>query len=124
VTTDQVVRLHDVPVLVCAADGPPVQTDGDALNLIAEALGHQVDLVAIPVARLPDDFFALGTGLAGVISQKFVNYRLRLAIVGDITRHDRSSALRAFVAEANRGGQLWFVADLAELETRLTRTAT
>ena len=117
-------RLHDVPVLACAADGPPVRTDGDALNLIAEALGQQVDLVAIPVARLPAEFFALGTGLAGAITQKFVNYRLRLAVVGDITGHDGSSAVRAFVAEANRGGQLWFVTDLAELETRLARTAT
>jgi hypothetical protein len=124
VATDQAVRLRDVPVLVCAPDGPAVQTDGDALNLIAEALGHQVELVAIPVARLSAEFFSLGTGLAGAITQKFVNYRLRLAIVGDIARHDGSSALRAFVTEANRGGQLWFVADLAELESRLARAAT
>lgn len=111
-------------MLVCAADGPPVRSDRDALDLIAEALGHQVDLVAIPVQRLPDEFFTLGTGLAGAITQKFVNYRLRLAVVGDIGRHDGSSALRAFVSEANRGGQLWFVADLAELESRLARTTT
>ncbi|MEU1755012.1 DUF4180 domain-containing protein [Micromonospora matsumotoense] len=58
--------------------------------------------------------------LAGEVVQKFVNYRLRLAVVGDISGHvTRSTALRDFVVEADRGRQLRFVDTLAELEERL-----
>ncbi len=41
-------------------------------------------------------------------------------IVGDISRHlAESSALRAFVNEANRGKEVWFLATREELEERL-----
>ena len=47
-------------------------------------------------------------------------YRLRLAVVGDISRHlAESAALRHLVYESNRGEQIWFVADLSELEAKL-----
>ena len=52
--------------------------------------------------------------------QKFVNYRRRLAVVGDVSRQlAESSALRDFVREANRGSQLWFLADDGALDDRL-----
>jgi hypothetical protein len=48
-----------------------------------------------------------------------VNYGLRLAVVGDISELlERSGALRDFVRESNRGRQVWFVADEAELAAR------
>jgi len=108
-----------VPVLVCDTDGAVVSTVQDGLDLIGAAfLG--AEMVVIPAARLDDGFFSLGTGLAGEIMQKFVNYQLRLVIVGDITRHlEASSALRDLVFESNRGQHVWFVADLDEFDDRL-----
>ncbi len=45
---------------------------------------------------------------------------LKLAVVGDVAAHvARSNALRDWVIECNRGGDLWFVADLDELKARL-----
>lgn len=118
--TDQLTEIHGVPTLLCAPDGEPVRTEGDAMDLIGAAFGDAAALVVVPVERLTDEFFRLGSGLAGAIAQKFVNYRLRLAIVGDITRHlARSNALSDFVRESNRGDQLWFLADRAELDARL-----
>ncbi|SDK61467.1 DUF4180 domain-containing protein [Nonomuraea jiangxiensis] len=111
--------MLDDRVLVCAADGPPVRADRDALDLIGEAWGSGAEWVAVPVERFHEDFFELRTGVAGEITQKFVNYRLGLAVVGDVSRFtDASSALRAWVAESNRGRHLWFVSDLAELAAR------
>jgi hypothetical protein len=53
--------------------------------------------------------------------QKFVNYRLPLAIVGDITvRAAAGSAFESFVRESNRGRQLWFTPTLADFEAKLT----
>ncbi|QFG23207.1 DUF4180 domain-containing protein [Actinomadura sp. WMMB 499] len=120
---DALVERAGRQVLVCAADGPPIATERDALDLIGHAfLGAEV--VAVPADRLDERFFALGTRVAGEIMQKFVNYRIRLAVVGDVSRHlESSAALRALVAESNAGGHIWFVPDLDALDTRLRASA-
>jgi pyruvate/2-oxoacid:ferredoxin oxidoreductase alpha subunit len=116
---DTVLERRGVPVLVCDPEGPRIATPQDALDLIGAAF-DRADVVAIPVARLDDKFFSLRSGLAGEVMQKFVNYRTRLAIVGDISEHvSASTALRDLVKESNRGRQVWFVADLDELDTHL-----
>jgi hypothetical protein len=109
-----------VSVLVCPADGPPVRGQVDAADLVGEALGLDAAWVALPVERLPEECFTLSTGVAGEVVQRFANYRLGLAIVGDVAEHvARSEALRDYVGEANRGRQTWFVASFEELEERL-----
>jgi hypothetical protein len=108
-----------VQVLMCDPDGPELTTEQDALDLIgAVFLGAEV--VAVPADRLGEHFFSLGTRVAGEIMQKFVNYRLRLAVVGDISAHlATSSALRALVRESNRADHVWFVPDLEAFDARL-----
>jgi hypothetical protein len=117
---DEIQDRAGTTVLVCDPAGPTIATEADALDLIGAAFqGAQV--VAVPAGRLDPDFFTLGTRLAGEVMQKFVNYRLRLAVVGDITAHlAASAALRALVEESNRGGHVWFVPDLDALDRRLT----
>lgn len=120
---DVVVPIGGVDVLRCAADGPLLDGERAALDLVGAALGR-ADAVAVPVARVAPEFFALRSGVAGTVAQKFVNYRLRLVVVGDVSDHvGGSTALHDFVRESNRGGQLWFVADEAELAARLRATA-
>jgi hypothetical protein len=112
-----------VPVLVCDPDGPPIATMDDALDLIG-ATYQGAEVVAVPAVRLDERFFSLGTRFAGDLMQKFVNYRLKLAIVGDISSHlAASSALRALVLESNRSGHVWFVPDLDALDVRLAGRA-
>lgn len=116
---DRVVVIDGVPVLRCAADGPSLDGERAAVDLIGSASGR-AEVVAVPVARIAPAFFTLAGGVAGEVVQKFANYRLRLAVVGDVTEHvAASTALRDFVREADRGGQTWFVADEAELAARL-----
>ncbi|MFJ6213926.1 DUF4180 domain-containing protein [Streptomyces sp. NPDC092296] len=72
-----------------------------------------------PAARLTEDLSRLSTRVAGDIVQKFADYRLRLAIVGDVSRHtEAGGALRDFVRESNRGAQLWFLPDTEALRAR------
>jgi hypothetical protein len=112
--------MHGIDVLVCPPEGDTLRTERDAVDVIGEALQEGASMVVIPVERLADDFFQLSTRVAGEIVQKFVNYRLRLVVVGDISDHlARSAALRDFVSETNRGDQIWFLATMAELDERL-----
>jgi uncharacterized protein DUF4180 len=115
------VSAEDVCVFHVGASGPAVRTGGDALGLIYEECAQNAEWIAVPVTRLDPVFFDLRTGVAGELVQKFVNYGRRLAVVGDIRAYlDVSGALCDFVGESNRGRHVWFVADEAELEARLS----
>jgi hypothetical protein len=105
-------------VWLCAADGPRLDGEQAALDLIGEAYG--AGLIAIPVARLAPGFLTLSTRIAGGVIQKFVNYGFQVAFIGDISDAvAASNALRDFVRESNRGRHVWFVADLEALAARL-----
>lgn len=113
-------ELAGVRVLVLDAAGSPIASERDALDVIGEAYAHRPDWIALPAARCGAAFFELRTRALGEFAQKLVNYGLCLAIVGEVAeRVAASDAFRAFVREANRGRQIWFVADLADLERRL-----
>jgi hypothetical protein len=113
--------VHGVRVLEYSAEGPILGSDRAVMDLIGEAMANSVVLVVVPARRFSPDFFQLRTGLAGDLLQKFVNYRLRLAIVGDLSRAmSESDALKAFVRESNRGDQIWFLSSTDELGQKLT----
>ncbi|MFF9007020.1 DUF4180 domain-containing protein [Streptomyces goshikiensis] len=113
-------KIHDVPVLMCAAEGEPIRGEREVLDLIGNAGYQGAEWVVVPAERFDDAFFRLRTRVAGDIVQKFVQYRLGMAVIGDISRHtEASSALRDFVRECNRGRQTWFLADVEELRERL-----
>lgn len=110
---DFVVQFED-------AVGPVIARTDDAMDLIGNASYSGVSLVVLPQSRLHPEFFRLSSLLAGDILQKFVNYRVRLAVVGDIHTHiEASDALRDFVWESNRGDHVWFLDHEAALEARL-----
>ncbi|MDT0433810.1 MULTISPECIES: DUF4180 domain-containing protein [Streptomyces] len=119
-TTDTLVTLHDVPVLRCAPDGPALDGEQRALDVIGDAMGQGAGTAVVPAERLPDAFFRLASGVAGAVVQKFVTYRVRLVVLGDISRHlAGSSALRDFVHESDQGDHVWFLPDEAALTARL-----
>ncbi|WP_433168114.1 DUF4180 domain-containing protein [Kribbella sp. CA-247076] len=97
-----------------------VNGDGDAVQLIAQAhYEHQAEWVALTADALGEEFFELRSGRAGEIVQKFVNYRMGLAVVGDISaKLAVSKPLRDWVRESNQGRSVWFVDDLPTLAAR------
>lgn len=116
---DELQERSGVTVLMCDPAGPPVATTEDALDLIGAAFAG-AEVVVMPAGRLDERFFSLGTRFAGDLMQKFVNYRLRLVVMGDISAQLAASAsLRALVHESNQGAHIWFVPDLDTLDDRL-----
>lgn len=104
-----------------AADAPVLHRVSDLLDTVIGATwGVPVDRIVLPADRLAPEFFDLSTKLAGDMLQKLTTYRLHTAIVGDVSTYlERSSALRDFVRECDRGQQVWFLADETELRQRL-----
>ena len=99
------------------SDEVVINTEQDALDLMAN-IGYMYDSRKIIIYRenLCDDFFVLSSGIAGSIMQKFSNYRVQAAIIGDFS--DANKSLKAFIVECNRTRQVIFTADLdAALKT-------
>lgn len=121
----RLIEIGGTRVLLFASTGPLLASPGDSNDFIGEAWSVSADLLAIPIERLGPDVLNLRTRVGGEIFQKFANYRLRCAIVGDISAAlEGSGALRDFVREANDGPALWFVPDIDQLRARLeTETA-
>ncbi len=118
---DEIREIAGVRILACDPDGPTLSKLQEASDLIALARGDSANIVVLPMKRLDPAFFQLRTGFAGEFLQKFVNYMVRLAIVGDFSQYiSQSDALRDLIRESNRGSAVWFLDDVAELEERLT----
>jgi hypothetical protein len=82
-------------------------TVSGALDLLGNAYYHGFDGLVVHVHQLPEGFFDLANGMAGEVLQKFSNYRMPVAIVGDLSPHP-SAALQAFIRESNQGRQVHF----------------
>ncbi len=113
-------HINGVGVAFLEASGPLLSTEQDALDILGSLYGQEAEIVVIPTSRLAPEFFQLRTKLAGLFVQKILNYRYRLAILGDISSHiEASTALRDYVRESARNRDVIFVRDEAELVSRL-----
>lgn len=118
--SDTITPIENTPVLVCDPEGPKIKSESDTVKLIGEMFSEGVDWIAIPVERLTANFFELKTGVAGHVVQKFVTYKLKLVIIGDISAYTSSSrSFHDFVYETNKGQQIWFLPDIEEFARRL-----
>jgi hypothetical protein len=103
------------------ADGPVISTGEQTSDLIGNAWVDNASVIAVPVTRLDPGFLDLRSGFAGVLTQKIVNYGLKLAVVGDVsTAAAASQSLADFIWESNRGQHIWFLDDEKALIDRLT----
>ena len=99
---------------------PVISEAGGMLDIMVNAGYNDCNGIIIHSDGLHNDFFDLRTGMAGEILQKFSNYRMRLAIVGDFTAI-KSKSLRDFIMESNRRGTICFVASSEEALSKLDR---
>lgn len=85
----------------------------DALDIMADCSYQGAEKIIFYEKNLHPDFFDLKTKLAGDILQKFSNYRMNMAIIGDFSKYT-SKSLRDFIYESNKGGRIKFVSSLEE----------
>jgi hypothetical protein len=92
----------------------------DAIDLINNPGTENCTRFVIYEKNLSGDFFNLGTGVAGDVLQKFSNYRLKLAIIGDFSKF-KSKNLNDFFRESNKTGNIIFVNTLEEALERFKK---
>ena len=97
-----------------------ISNPDDILDLMAEARYNGSSTMIIQDRSLHPDFFDLKTRVAGEILQKFSNYRMRLAVVGDFSGF-KSKSLQDFIRESNRMGTIYFVGTIDEALSKLGR---
>jgi hypothetical protein len=88
--------------------GERIEGTQDFLDLMGSCPS---DTLVLEKESICPAFFDLKSGVAGDILQKVSNYQRRLAILGDF-RSPPGKALRDFIYESNRTGQVVFAADL------------
>ena len=91
----------------------------DSVDLLGESYFSGCSSIIIMGINLHPDFFRLHTNLAGDILQKFSNYQMKLAVVGDFSKF-KSKSLQDFIRESNRGNRIFFVDNLEEAVSMLT----
>ena len=85
-------------------------TDGQSAMDLLATVRYETGCSALllPKQTISEDFFHLSTGLAGEVLQKFVNYQMKLAIVGDFSAYP-SQNLKDFIYESNHGNTVCFL---------------
>lgn len=95
-------------IALVGGEGVLVSDGTSAMELLATARYETgCSAMILRKEQLDEAFFRLSSGVAGEVLQKFVNYQMRLAIVGDFS-HYTSKPLRDFIYESNQGTQIGF----------------
>ncbi|MFD7525030.1 DUF4180 domain-containing protein [Paenibacillus chitinolyticus] len=111
ITVDQ---RQDSKIAVVSSEDVVISSVNDALDLMADIrYHHECDKVLLRKEQLAEDFFELKTKLAGDILQKYINYQLKIAIVGDFSGYN-SKSLNDFIYECNQGNNVFFKGTEAE----------
>ncbi|KFF24295.1 DUF4180 domain-containing protein [Chryseobacterium vrystaatense] len=112
---------HDINTIKIAeitSDKIILQSVQDGLDLLGNMYYQGFDKVIIYEKNITPDFFDLKTKIAGDILQKFSNYRVGLAIVGDFEKY-QSKSIRDFIFESNKTKHINFTETLEDALTRL-----
>jgi hypothetical protein len=110
-------KKNDIALII--TDEIVIKDTQSALDLIASAqYENDCDKLIVYKSCVADNFFVLSTGIAGEILQKFINYRKKIAIVGDYSKYT-SKPLKDFIYESNNGNSIYFVPSLEEALLKL-----
>ncbi|WP_459500471.1 DUF4180 domain-containing protein [Bacillus sp. C1] len=101
VDSGSIAVVRSSKVLIC-----DVQSALDFMATVQYEVG--CNRIIINKSLLCESFFDLKTRLAGEILQKFINYRVKVAIIGDFSAYS-SQSLKDFIYECNIGTSFFFL---------------
>lgn len=110
------IKIHtidDRKIAEIISDNIVLQTVEDAVDLIGNMSYQGFDKLIIHEENIISDFFELKNKIAGNILQKFSQYSMPLAIIGDFEKYE-SKSLNDFIFESNKGSQINFVTTIED----------
>lgn len=114
----EITNYNGVFMAELIADDIAINDVQDALDIMANAAYAGAETLILHEENITKEFFDLKTGIAGEILQKFSNYNMPLAIVGDFSKYT-SKSLRDFIYESNKMGRVNFVSSVEEAKEKL-----
>lgn len=110
------IKIHTIDnrkIAEIISDNIVLQTVEDAVDLIGNMSYQGFDKLIIHEENMIPDFFELKDKIAGNILQKFSQYSMPLAIIGDFEKYE-SKSLNDFIFESNKGKQINFVTTIED----------
>lgn len=117
------IEIHqtgEIRIAEIVSDKVLIKNPEEGLQLLADLYYQDVDRIILQEQNICTEFFDLKTGIAGEILQKFSNYRVRLAIVGDFSKY-QSKSMKDFIYESNKGKQVNFVGSSEDAIAKLNQ---
>lgn len=114
----ETVEINNTKIAEVISDKLIIQTIDDGLDLLGNIYYQGFDKLILHEKDITSDFFDLKTGMAGEILQKFSNYRVRLAVIGNFDKY-QSKSIKDFIFESNKLRQINFVTSKQEAISRL-----
>lgn len=112
--------IHNIPIAEISAEGLIIEKEEDGLDLLGNVYYQGFDRIIIHAENITPAFFDLKNRMAGEILQKFSNYRVRLAIVGDFSAYTTKS-ITDFMYESNNGKLINFLGSVEEALEKLSQ---
>ncbi|MFF3024494.1 DUF4180 domain-containing protein [Gottfriedia sp. NPDC057948] len=108
-------------IAIANVDSVILTDEQSALDLLMTiSYNHKSSRIALTKEAISEDFFNLSTKLAGAVLQKFVNYNIKFAIIGDFSSYT-SKSLKDFIYECNKGNNVFFVSTEQDAIDRLSK---
>lgn len=106
-----VIKENNIEIAIVKSEDILIKDVQSALDLIA-TVDYETGCsrIIINKSSMCEEFFDLSTKIAGEILQKFINYRRKIAVIGDFSVYS-SKSLKDFIYECNKGKDIFFLPD-------------
>ncbi|MFN8714795.1 MAG: DUF4180 domain-containing protein [Bacteroidota bacterium] len=111
-------KTNGVEIAEIIADELLITSTEDGSDLAGSVYFQGYNKVIIYEKNIIPAFFDLKTGIAGEVLQKFSNFRIRLAVVGNWSLHT-NVRIQEFISESNKFGHINFAETKEEAVRRL-----
>jgi len=116
----ELVKTEGQTVAVIDSEELIIKDAGSALDFVMSIqYENKTNRIALNKEAIAEDFFILGSGLAGEVLQKFINYHIKFAVYGDFSKYT-SKPLKDFIYESNRGSSTFFADTKVDAVSKLS----
>lgn len=117
-----VVNENDIEIAVVNSNEVLITDVQSALDFMA-TIKYETgcNRIILNKAAICEEFFNLKTKVAGEILQKFINYHVKIAIIGDFSIYT-SKSLKDFIYESNKGNDIFFLLDERQAVEKFSKT--